>query len=219
MRIIKLISIIWTLCLVFTSCKDVENELARQNVDEYTSYVDSISNLKFAEAGSNWKNIEKGHDRYKSAANANLVDTKENENLKNDIDEASLKFQEFKLELDDKEGKAISMRKDNLRMSLLGETYPNRDMKFEWINKDNILNVYQSFIDTAISNKNNYSKEDWDEIKLIYDAINIRKNTVENEGLTTSDNTRIAGLKLKFAPVYTLNKLSATSEDNAKVKQ
>lgn len=92
-------------------------------------------------------------------------------------------------------------------------------MKFEWINKDNILSVYQNFVATAKANKDNYSRENWDEIKLLYEAIDTRKNTVENEGLTSADNRKIASLKLKFAPMYTLNRMGAKSEENAKAKQ
>jgi hypothetical protein len=92
-------------------------------------------------------------------------------------------------------------------------------MKLEWINKDNILSVYQNFVDTAQENRDSYSREDWDEIKLLYEAIDTRKNTVENEGLTGSDNRKIAGLKLRFAPMYTFNRMGAKSEENAEAKQ
>jgi hypothetical protein len=106
-----------------------------------------------------------------------------------------------------------------IRKSLLGSQYTGGDMKFEWINKDNILSVYQNFVDTVDKNKDSYSREDWDEIKLLYEAIDTRKNTVEKEGLTSSDNRKIAGLKLKFAPMYTVNRMGAKSEENAEAKK
>lgn len=46
-----------------------------------------------------------------------------------------------------------------------------------------------------------------------------QENTVENEGLTSSDDMKIAGLKLKFAPMYTVNRMGAKSEENAEAKQ
>ena len=219
MKTIKITLALCTLSLVFTSCMDPKREVAEQHVDDYSSYVDSISNLDLAEASSNWKNIETGYNNNKSAAQANLSGIQDNENLNDDIDDTTLKFEEFKAALADKQRQDLQIQKDNFRMSLLGKNYSNNDMKFEWINKDNILGVYQNFVTTIETNKDSYSREDWDEIKLLYEAIDTRKNTVENEGLTSSDNNDIAGLKLKFAPMYTLNRMGAKSEENAKAKQ
>lgn len=92
-------------------------------------------------------------------------------------------------------------------------------MKFEWVNKDNILAVYDQFVTTVQKNKDTYSREDWDEIKLLNEALDSRKNTVEKQGLTSKDNMKIAGLKLKFAPMYTVNRMGAKSEENANAKK
>lgn len=194
-------------------------DAAKQNVEDYTSYVDSISSLELAQANSNWENIEKAYNSNKTSAKANIKDMKRSADLSNEIDEATQKFEDFKIELAENKRQTIQKQKNSFRMSLLGENYLNDDMKFTWINKDNILSVYQNFVDTVVTNKDTYSREDWDEIKLVYEAIDTRKNTVENEGLTGSDNRSIAGLKLKFAPMYTLNRMGAKSEENAKAKQ
>jgi hypothetical protein len=70
-------------------------------------------------------------------------------------------------------------------------------MNFDWVNKDNIHNVYQQFVHTVEDNKDAYSREDWDEVKLMYEALDSRKH-IEKER-TSDDNKKIAGLKLKFA--------------------
>ena len=41
----------------------------------------------------------------------------------------------------------------------------------------------------------------FDKFKLYYEALDTRKNTVENEGLSGSDNMKIASIKFKFAPL------------------
>ena len=53
----------------------------------------------------------------------------------------------------------------------------------------------------------------------MYEALDSRKNTVENEGLSSSDNMKIASLKVKFAPTYTINRTGAKSEENAEAKK
>jgi hypothetical protein len=40
-------------------------------------------------------------------------------------------------------------------------------MNFDWVNATNILGVYDQFVNTVKDNKDNYSREDWDEIKLM----------------------------------------------------
>ncbi|WP_338357029.1 hypothetical protein [Yeosuana marina] len=219
MKTLKISMVLCTLGLLFASCKDEKQEAAKLKVEEYATYVDSISNLDLAVANSNWTNIENGYTTYKYTANENIKDLKESEALKNDIDDSTLKFEDYKAQLAEKRHQDMLNAKNNLRLALLGKNYMNDDMKFEWINKDNILSVYQNFVDTAQANKDSYSREDWDEIKLIYEAIDTRKNTVENEGLTSSDNRKIAGLKLKFAPMYTFNRMGAKSEENAEAKE
>ena len=219
MKTIKFTIVICALGVLFTSCKDEKTQVAKENVEAYESYVDSISDLDLTDANSNWRNIENGHNNHKSTALATVENLKENESLKKDIGDASIKFEEYKVLLAEKQRQSMRIQKDNFRLSLLGKNYSNDDMKFEWINKNNILSVYQNFVDTAQANKDNYSREDWDEIKLLYEAIDTRKNTVENEGLTGPDNRKIAGLKLRFAPMYTFNRMGAKSEENAKAKE
>jgi hypothetical protein len=170
-----------------------------------------------AEAKSNWVAIENDYTTYKATADENLNEVSENETLKNDVNDATVKFDEYKAKLAEKEKQELDA-KNNFMISLLGKDYINDDMKFEWINKDNILSVYQNFVDTVSANSESYSREDWDKIKLIYEAIDTRKNTVENEGLTSKDNLAIAGLKLKFAPMYELNRIGSKSEENAEAK-
>ena len=92
-------------------------------------------------------------------------------------------------------------------------------MNFKWVNKTNIVSVYDNFVSTVEKNKDAYSREDWDEIKILYEALDTRKNTVEKEGLLSSDNTKIAKLKIKFAPMYTLNRMGSKAEENSEAKE
>ena len=109
--------------------------------------------------------------------------------------------------------KTVPNTKQQMRNSLFGEGKIGDDMNFAWVNASNALNVYQQFVNTVESNKDKYSREDWDEIKLMYEALDSRKNTVEKEGLSGEDNRKIAGLKVKFAPIYTLNRMGAKSSE------
>ncbi len=220
MKTLKLTMAIATISIMLISCNNSNKEKVQKKVDGYSAYIDSISNVAANEAAENWEAIEKDYQEMKADVNNAIVSVKENTELKNEIDESTLKYETYKAEvIAEKERIEAEKSEMKLRKALLGNNYTGGDMKFTWINKDNILSVYQNFVDTVEKNKDSYSREDWDEIKLIYEAIDTRKNTVEKEGLTSSDNRKIAGLKLKFAPMYTLNRMGAKSEENAEAKK
>jgi len=220
MKTLKLTIAFVAVSIMLVSCNDGKKELAQEKVESYQAYIDSITQVATIEVMANWDAIENDCKKRQAEANNALVTIKENSEMKKSMDESTLKFEAFKAEvIAEHEIMEMHNSKMMMRQSLLGSSYTGGDMKFDWINKDNILSVYQNFVDTVDENKDAYSREDWDEIKLLYEAIDTRKNTVEKEGLTSADNRKIAGLKLKFAPMYTLNRMGAKSEENAAAKQ
>ena len=154
------------------------------------------------------------------AANA---DDKENTAEQARIDASKAKYEALKIKMEAKkmaaEAAAEPSSKQKIRNALFGAGKIGDDMNFSWINAANIHNVYQQFVHTVENNKDKYSREDWDEIKAMYEALDSRKNTVEKEGLSSEDNRKIAGLKIKFAPMYTLNRMGAKTEEMNKAKQ
>lgn len=204
---------------ILVSCTN-EKTKAEELSDNFVKYVDSISNVQSENAIENWETIENKFEAAKNDA-ANEIDKLEDKmNFEERVNSATVKYEKFKMDvLAEKEKIDIKNQKDKIRKTLLGSEYVDGDMTFAWVNKDNILSVYDNFVNTVQDNKDSYSREDWDEIKLIYEAIDSRKNTVENEGLSSADNLKIAALKLKFAPMYTVNRMGAKSEENAKAKQ
>jgi hypothetical protein len=106
-----------------------------------------------------------------------------------------------------------------LRDRLFGAGKLGEDMSFAWVNKDNILQVYDNFFQSYKDNKANFSREDYDEIKLMYEALDSRKNTVEKEGLSSEDNGKIASIKFKFSPMFKVNRVGAKSRENTEAKE
>ena len=220
MKTLKITLAIVAIATIFTSCKDDQKDIAQKKVDMYSTYVDSVSNVAAKDIAMNWEVIESDYQKNKTEANNAIVSIKENSEMQASIDASTEQYEAFKVEVKAEIAeKEMANSKLMMRQSLLGNGFTGGDMKFTWINKDNILSVYDNFVTTVEKNKDSYSREDWDEIKLLYEAIDTRKNTVENEGLTSADNRKIAGLKLKFAPMYTFNRMGAKSDENAKAKQ
>jgi hypothetical protein len=207
------------IALGFTSCKDEKTEEANKTVDSYVVYVDSLENVAAVDAKANWSSIEATYEVRSSQAETALVDLKENEEAKARIEASKAKYAALQARMKADMEASMPSSKQQMRNSLFGEGKIGEDMNFDWVNAANIHSVYQQFVHTVEDNKDKYSREDWDEIKLMYEALDSRKNTVEKEGLTSEDNRKIASLKLKFAPMYTLNRMGAKSDEMEKAKE
>ncbi|HEU0137330.1 MAG TPA: hypothetical protein VFQ50_08570 [Flavobacterium sp.] len=207
----------------FTSCKDEKETNAEKTVDSYVTYVDSLGNVASADAKQNWESIEAGYQQRTSEAEAALADMKDREAAQARLDASRAKYEQMKAklqaELEAEQASAAPAAGGALRTTLFGGKMIGNDMAFTWVTKDNIHSVYQQFVHTVENNKDNYSREDWDEIKLLYEALDTRKNTVEKEGLSGDDNRKIAGLKAKFGPMLTVNRMGAKSSENADAKK
>lgn len=197
-----------TLSLV--SCKNQERENAEIAVEDYTKYVDSISKIATSEAIANWESIQADLEKAKAKAEISVKNISNKKALQSSIDKGSIRYDGYKSSIMAEKYKRESKKKQ-IQIALFGKTV-TKDMKFEWVNKNNILKVYENFVATVKKNKDAYSIEDWDEVKLLYEALDARKNIVEENGLTSSDYNKISLLKLKFGPMYRLNRLGAKSE-------
>lgn len=223
MKAIKLFAAFTILVFVATSCKN-ENELkAEKNVNQYVSYVDSIIKIEPEVAAEDWVDIEASAEFKKSEALESLDAIDQREALDDKLESSSKKFDVYKEGVESKMEVAIGTETQTtvqgtpLSKSLFGIVI-GKDLNFNWVNKDNILQVYKNFVNTVSANKRTYSREDWDEIKLLYEALDTRKNTVEKEGLSSKDNLKIAALKTEFGPMFKLNRMGAKSEENADAK-
>jgi hypothetical protein len=221
MKKVNLILGLAIVTLGFTSCKDEKEAEAQKSVDKYVVYVDSLENVPTTDAQTNWEAIDANYQLRIANAEAALDNLKDKQAAQDRINASKTKYETLKSEMVAEKQEPVAATispKQKMRNALFGEGKIGDDMNFDWVNASNIHSVYQTFIHTVENNKDSYSREDWDEVKMMYEALDSRKNTVEKEGLTAEDNRKIAGLKLKFAPMYTLNRMGAKSEETAKAK-
>lgn len=211
----------------FTACNS-ENKEAKQDAEILNMYVDSVENATPVYTVANWTAINDGYQERALKAEKNLAALSEAEKAKADASKAKYEALKAKYELAIKEQEmkaamqpvntAPNFRKV-LRDRLFGEGKIGDDMQFAFVNADNILSIYKNFVDVVADNKNTYSREDWDEINVLYEALDTRKNVVEKEGLKGSDNLKIAGLKIRFASIAATHRGGTKVKENAEAKQ
>lgn len=210
--------------LGFTSCKDKENDMAEQRIAALESYVDSLKTVSAEDMEANWDQIAADFDRKAADANEAIatMDEAEREKVQTRVSTSSTKYEELKASLAAKpavDTATATNPAQALRDRLFGAGKVGADMNFSWVNKDNILKVYDAFYESYKANKEGFTREDYDEIKLMWEALDARKNTVEKEGLTSEDNMKIASIKTKWSPMFKVNRVGAKSRENTDAKQ
>ncbi|MEW5677280.1 DUF6565 domain-containing protein [Flavobacterium enshiense] len=220
MKNVKFYITVVTVAAVMISCKDEKKENADKNVSNYAAYVDSVSKIDTKTATENWEEIDAAATLKKSEAEASITEVSDKSQYEAKITASSNKYDEFRVILEAEKQKSVTAdNKKTIRQSLFGGMEIGDDMNFNWVTKDNIASVYDNFVTTVSNNKDSYSREDWDEIKLLYEALDAHKNTVEKNGLSGKDNLKIAGLKVKFSTLYRTSRVGAKSEENAAAKE
>jgi len=208
----------------FAACNNA-TDVAKQDAEVLTVYVDSVDNLKPVYTVENWTAIDNGYQERALKAEKTLatLDAAAKEKAEaNTVKYAALKAR-YELQLKENEANAKAVPtapnyRQLLRNRLFGEGKIGDDMKFEFVTGANILSVYTNFVDVVSDNKKTYSREDWDEINVLYEALDSRKNAVEKD-LASADNLKIAGLKIRFASIAATHRGGTKVKENADAMQ
>ncbi len=222
--------------LAFTACTNKANNDGKQAAENLNKYIDSVNTLNPNYTVETWSVMDSGYQARALNAEKSMeqmieedkVKTKESkekyEKLKAAY-EAKLKANETAAANPTKVGTTaptttkatVPDNRQSLRNRLFGEGKIGSDMKFDYVKGSNILAVYKSFVNTVADNKKEYTREDWDEINVLYEALDNRKNAVEKD-LPISDNMKIASLKVRFASIMATNRGGAKVKENEESK-
>ncbi|MBL0146490.1 MAG: hypothetical protein IPP48_12860 [Chitinophagaceae bacterium] len=221
------------IAFALSACNSSTNETAKLDASNLNNYVDSVKAADPVYTIANWSTVNDGYQArvIKVENSMGLLETAD----KTKVAESKLKYAQLKeayeTKLKEKEAEPkITMNtttpatpvapdyRQALRNRLFGEGKIGADIKFDYVTAKNILSVYKNFVNTVADNKNSYTREDWDEIKVLYEALDTRKNSVEKD-LASADNMKIAGLKIRFATIKATNRGGTKGAENEAAKQ
>jgi len=224
----KKINLIITAAVLVTglaACNNSASETAKQDAASLSQYVDSVESIPPVYTVANWSEVDNGYQARALKAEQTVATLEAADKAK--VEESKVKYAalkanyEAKLKEKEAEAKIAASTPDYrqvLRNRLFGEGKIGADMKFGFVTAGNILEVYKNFVNTVADNKEKYTREDWDEIKVLYEALDTRKNTVEKD-LSGGDNLKIAGLKIKFATIKATHRGGTKAAENEAAKQ
>lgn len=203
------------------SCSTPADKQALLNAERLNDYVDSVDKQPPVYTTANWQEVDNGYKERAEKADSALASLENAEKEK--VAESKAKYEKLKMSYETRikeQQTAANSTPDyrlTLRNRLFGEGKIGTDMKFSFATAANLLSIYKNFVNTVADNKNSYSREDWDEIKVLYEALDTRKNAVEKD-LSGSDNMKIAGLKIKFASIKATNRGGTKAAENEAAK-
>lgn len=216
MKNLKLIVSFLAIATSMTSCITNNETTAEMEVEKFETYVDSLSGVAAENSVESWNAVEKKYESLKNEVETFMENDETVEEFEARMNAAEKKYETYKSNVV-AEKKKIDRKV--LTVALFGEKMMPDDLKFEWVTTENIASVYEKFVTTADENKDNYTREQWDEIKMLYEALDTRKNELEDKGLSTADNLEIAKQKTKFAALYTIYRISSKSTENSEAKE
>ncbi|MHA4842534.1 DUF6565 domain-containing protein [Flavitalea antarctica] len=220
MKISNLLAATAIVCFGFTACDSNDDNEIERDLSRLDSYLDSVKSVTPVYSEEGWATIKTEYNRtidkiqvagkeLSSDANKKLEEVKAEYNKLKDDYEVKIR--------DKKNEAAASDYKVTLRRSLFGDEQVGSDMQFNWVTAKNALSVYDRFVNTVKENREKYSREDWDEIKTLYEALDTRKNEIEKD-LPTNDNLKIAKLKVQFAGLKAVRRPASKIGENEEAK-
>ena len=212
------------LLALLPACNNAGSD-ANQQGNTLSNYVDSVNQITPEYSSASWAAIDEGYQA--RLAELSATEAELNEAEKKKVQESKNQYETLKVaytakikEARDKETAVKETANDfrsKLRNSLFGQGKLGSDMQFSYVNASNALSVYDNFVNTIADHKNSYTREDWDEIKVLYEALDTRKNEIEKD-LPSTDNRKIAGLKIRFASIKATHRGGSKGKENREAK-
>lgn len=190
---------------------------AEQSVKDLDVYVDSIEkdHANYYTDANYWTNVEAGYEEKRQQVEARSAQLDEKQRA--EYEQLQQEYAALKEKYNAERAKTKDYRVV-LRNALFGEGVIGDDMSFSFMTAANAATIYETFVNTVSNNKDSYTREDWDEIKVLYEAMDTRKNEIEKE-LSAKDNRAIAGQKIRFAAIKAVNRPGAKAQENADAKK
>jgi len=205
-------------CALIIGISACSNSTKTDETKELQTYVDSLQNVTLEYDTVYWQTIEDGYQIRVLKAEAAAKEEAQKKQLAETKDAYQALKVKYEAAIKANKEKIYSTRKQVLRDALFGEGKIGTDLNFTWINATNIRVAYENFLQAVETNKKVYSREDWDEVKVLYEALDTRKNEVE-KNLTSKDNMKIAKVKIRFATINSIERPMSKVTENADAKK
>jgi hypothetical protein len=207
------------LSVAMVSCESESEKQIDRDLTRLGVYLDSVEAATPVYTEQAWDNIQAEYNNTIAKIDVGGKEMSKDANTK--LEAVKADYNKLKVDYNSHiasaKEQAANSYKTNLRKDLFGGEQIGDDKQFNFVTAQNALSVYDRFVTTVKNNKNEYSREDWDEIKVLYEALDNRKNEIEKD-LATSDNLKIAKHKIQFASIQAVKRPASKIGENEDAK-
>lgn len=199
-------------CLAFASCSDEKK--ADKAYDDFKEYVSERRDSAEAYYDKNWDELESEYNEKRLKAEEKIANW--NDEMRAEYASLQSDWESFKEDYLSEKSRRENMVKTQTIVENLFPSGISSDLT--GVTAANILEVHTHFVNYVELHKDEMTREQWDRVELLWEALGTKKNEVEKD-LKTSDNLKIAELKIKFGAIKATNRPSAKIEENADAKK
>ncbi|RYG40020.1 MAG: hypothetical protein EOO01_28300 [Chitinophagaceae bacterium] len=212
-----LVAITCMMGIGLVSCDASADEKIDRDLTNLGNYMDSIKATSTDYTAEKWENIKTEYNE--TIREIDVEKTKLSASASTKLENVKAEYNKLKDEFEAKiKARKADDYKVKVRRALFIDNEVGDDRKFDFVTGKNALAVYENFVNTVKKNRDTYTREDWDEIKSLYEALDNRKNEIEKD-LPTADNLKIAKLKVQFAAIKSVERPAAKVEENTDSKK
>ncbi|MBC5774915.1 hypothetical protein H8S95_12635 [Pontibacter sp. KCTC 32443] len=190
-RAYQLLSILFTVALL-SSCSASKEAEVEDELGDFRTWVNQSTANIADRTEEDWQRAKEDF-----ATRTRELDQKQ-ENFSDELkqDYQNLK-DEFNKADEEYERNRRAARLTEWEQKLLG-TYADKTT----ITRDNVRQVYITFLENVRSQRSTWTNEDWEMAKLVMQSLNDRKDEVD-EDLSTDDEVKIKALQMEFTTLET----------------
>jgi Skp family chaperone for outer membrane proteins len=209
----KILSIIFVIfgSAAFVACS--EEKKADRTYEDYKVYVSEHRDSVAGYYDKEWDELENEYNEKRMKAEEKM--DKWNEETKAEYAALQNDWDSFKAQYQaERERRADEQKTATFVYEVMPQGVSS-DMSN--VNATNLLEVHTHFVNYVDAHKDEMTREQWDRVEYLWEALGTRKNEIEKE-LKSGDNIKIAEQKVRYGGIKAANRPGAKVEENAEAK-
>lgn len=197
--------------LFFTSCDN--NQQVKKDTDDFKTYVQNHKDSADVYMDEQWDKLEAEYNEKK--AKLEMDTAKMGQEVRSTYNDAVNNWEQFKADYTAKKEEKQRMED----MKTFRTQLVNEEVKDDYtgLTPTNIKDVYEHFVSTVKTNKDAYTKEQWEVVNNTYQALNDRRKDLASQ-ITSADKETITKLQIEYTAIKAVNKPFADTDAEAAKK-
>jgi len=198
-------------CVSFVAC--TEEKKADRAFDDFKDYISERRQNMDKYYDKEWTELDNEYNEKRSKAEEKLNDW--SEETKAEFASLQSEWEAFR---EGYENERARRNAEKQTASIMNNILPdgiNNDLSN--VTAANLLEVHTHFVNYVEVHKDEFTKEQWDKIQVLWKSLDEKKDLVEKD-LKKGDNMKIAEQKLRYGTIKAVNRPVAESENSDKDK-